>query len=147
MTRKQQRIYSIILIVFGIGIATTLSLMAMEENITYFYTPSDIFEDENLPPQDKAFRLGGLVAEGSLSRNGAIITFIVTDNAHQLSVAYEGITPDLFREGQGIIATGNLNPEGVFVADSLLAKHDENYMPPEVAKALEEVHGSDKTAP
>ena len=139
MTRKQQRIFAVIMILLGTGIATGLSLMALKENITYFYYPSDIFEEQKTIPHDKNFRMGGLVVEGSIQKSGTITDFVITDTVHTLPVTYAGILPDLFREGQGIIATGRLNKDGVFVADTLLAKHDENYMPPEVAKALEKV--------
>ncbi len=147
MTRKQQRISAILLVLFGASIAVSLSLMALKENVTYFYYPSDIFEEKKEIPRDKNFRMGGLVVEGSISKSGTITNFVITDTVHTISMSYEGILPDLFREEQGIIATGQLNDDGIFVADTLLAKHDENYMPPEIAKALEKVKRSDKTSP
>jgi cytochrome c-type biogenesis protein CcmE len=138
MTRKQQRIFAILIVLVGIGLAVTLSLFALRENVTYFHSPTEIYENHDLNIQGRVFRLGGLVAEGTVRREGTMTYFTVTDTIHSLPVQYEGLPPDLFREGQGVIATGRLDEEGIFHATRLLAKHDENYMPPEVAKALEE---------
>lgn len=135
MTRKQQRS----LMIFGglgvLGLAVGLVLWSLSGNIMFFHSPSDIAEQKVKPGQ--RFRLGGLVADGSVVRGqGTRIKFTVTDNAETVPVEFEGVLPDLFREGQGVVAEGTLNPAGVFVADSVLAKHDENYMPPEVAASL-----------
>jgi len=123
-------------IVIGVGAATAVALQAFQENIMYFYSPSQITAGE--APTGRSFRLGGLVTTGSLQRTpGSIeINFVVTDNAESIPVKYAGLLPDLFREGQGVIAHGKLGEDGVFVADEVLAKHDENYMPPEVAESL-----------
>jgi cytochrome c-type biogenesis protein CcmE len=123
----------------GLGVAAWLVLNALDSNLSYFYSPSEVVQ--NKAPQDHVFRLGGLVEAGSLQRGQELtVRFTVTDNAHKVNVAYTGILPDLFQEGQGVIAQGRLGPDGVFVADEVLAKHDENYMPPEVADALATAH-------
>ncbi len=137
MTRKQRRG-----VLIGVGIAVLfvavgLVLFALRDAIVFFHTPSDLAEMQIGPGQ--RFRLGGLVEAESVKRGqGAKVEFIVTDTLKSVPVAYEGILPDLFREGQGVVAEGKLGPDGVFVADTVLAKHDETYMPPEVAKALQE---------
>ena len=126
----------------GVGVAVLtvavgLVLFALRDSIVFFHTPSDVVE-KNIAPGQR-FRLGGLVAEGSVKRGeGAKVVFVVTDTLKTLLVTYEGVLPDLFGEGQGVVAEGTLTPSGVFVADTVLAKHDETYMPPEVAKALKE---------
>ncbi len=124
------------LILLGVSTATALAVTAFQENMLYFFSPSQVAAGE--APTGHPFRLGGLVAGGSLERSGDSlqVDFVVTDTAHSLPVTYTGILPDLFREGQGIVALGKLNQDGMFVADEVLAKHDENYMPPEVADAL-----------
>ncbi len=136
MTRKQRRG---VLIGVGVGVlmvAVALVLFALRDSIVFFHTPSDLAEKPIEVGQ--RFRLGGLVAAGSVKRGqGTKVDFVVTDTLKNISVVYEGVLPDLFKEGQGVVAEGKLTPEGVFVADSVLAKHDEKYMPPEVAKALE----------
>ena len=131
------RLYGVLLILLGIGAATALVMTALKDNIAYFRTPSEILSG-NFPEKNsgRAFRLGGLVEAGSLKRAGTSITFSVTDMKQSLMVTYNGVVPDLFREGQGVVAEGRMNSGGVFVASTLLAKHDEKYMPPEVAKAL-----------
>ena len=136
MTPRRKRMIAVAAIVIGVGAATAVALQAFQENIMYFYSPSQISSGE--APRGRAFRLGGLVTQGSLQRvPGSIeINFLVTDNAESIPVKYSGLLPDLFREGQGVIAHGKLNDEGVFMADEVLAKHDENYMPPEVASSL-----------
>ena len=137
MTRKQRRGVLIGAGVVVLTVAVGLVLFALRDSIAFFHTPSDVVE-KNIAPGQR-FRLGGLVAEGSVKRGeGANIAFIVTDTLKTVPVTYEGVLPDLFREGQGVVAEGKLTPWGVFIADTVLAKHDENYMPPEVAKALEE---------
>lgn len=137
MTRKQRRATLIAAAVTTLSLALGLILFALRETITYFKTPSDIASAPLAPNQ--RFRLGGLVAEGSLKRGqGAEIEFAVTDTIKSLPVVFRGVLPDLFREGQGIVAEGRLEADGRFRADTVLAKHDETYMPPEVAKALKE---------
>ena len=124
----------------GIGVlslAAVLMLFALRDRIVFFHTPSDVIE-KNLTAGQR-FRLGGLVAEGSVKRGeGVHVEFVVTDTIQKVPVSYEGLLPDLFREGQGVVAEGALDNQGRFVADSVLAKHDETYMPPEVAAALKE---------
>ena len=121
------------LLVAGTSLATYLGLKAFNENLLYFFSPTDVVNGK--APIGKSFRLGGLVANGSVKREGIKVAFDVTDNQNTFTVKYEGILPDLFREGQGIITTGSLK-NGTFMATEVLAKHDENYMPPEVADAL-----------
>jgi len=122
------------ILVLGVALAGYLGIKAFNENLLYFFSPTDVVEGK--APAGKSFRLGGLVATGSVKRDGIKVDFDITDGANTFGVKYEGILPDLFREGQGIIATGSLNDK-TFVASEVLAKHDENYMPPEVAEALE----------
>ena len=137
MTPRRKRIAIVFLIIIGMSIAAALILTAFEKNLLYFYSPTQIAAGE--APRARAFRVGGLVLEGSVERDpeGLDVRFILTDTVNQVTVAYEGILPDLFREGQGIVANGTLNKDDVFQAKEVLAKHDENYMPPEVADALE----------
>jgi len=136
MNKRSRRKVLIIGIVFGVSIAAVLGLTAFEENLLYFYSPTQVKAGE--APDAHSFRVGGLVVAGSVQRapDSLKITFDVTDNKEVMSVEYTGILPDLFREGQGIVAMGNLQTDGRFVAQEVLAKHDENYMPPEVAAAL-----------
>ncbi len=135
MTRKQRRAAFIAAGLGILGVAVALVLFAMRDNIVFFYSPTEIVEKDVAP--GTRFRLGGLVEEGSVRHEGpATITFEVTDFQTVRTVSYTGILPDLFREGQGVVAEGALEPGGLFVADAVLAKHDENYMPPEVAEAL-----------
>ncbi|MBB1519678.1 cytochrome c maturation protein CcmE [Aquipseudomonas guryensis] len=135
---RKKRLYIVLAILIGAGIAVALALMALSQNINLFYTPTQIANGE--APVDTRIRAGGMVAEGSLKRSGDSldVEFVVTDFAKNVTIRYRGILPDLFREGQGIVALGKLNADGVLVADEVLAKHDENYMPPEVTKALQE---------
>lgn len=125
------------LVLAGVAIAVAFALRAFDENLLYFYSPSQIAAGE--APRSKKFRLGGLVTAGSLRREpGSMeLRFEVTDMKQSLTVHYNGVLPDLFRDGQGVIAHGVLMPDGTFRADEVLAKHDENYMPPEVAESLE----------
>ena len=134
---RKKLLLTVILIVAGMGAATGLALMAFQENLLYFYSPTQVRSGE--APQNRSFRIGGLVTAGSVVRGGddLKVRFSLTDTIHTVPVEYEGILPDLFREGQGIVANGSLGPDGVFTASEVLAKHDENYMPPEVAEALE----------
>ena len=137
MTRKQRRATLIGGSVLVLSLAAILVLFAMRDSIVFFYTPSDLSEQKLAKGQ--RFRLGGLVAEKSIKRgSGTKVQFIVTDTIKTVAVVYDGILPDLFREGQGVVTEGRLDKAGVFQADSVLAKHDENYMPPEVAKSLKE---------
>ena len=137
MTRKQQRGALIAAGLGALGLAAGLVLYALSDTITFFYTPTDVV-DKGVQPGTR-FRLGGLVADGSVVRGqGKTVLFKVTDTEGTLPVSYVGILPDLFREGQGVIAEGTLDAGGTFKADTVLAKHDENYMPPEVAKILKE---------
>lgn len=138
-TRKK-RLYLVVLMLLGIGIATVLAMNAFEENLMFFYPPAEVVAGK--APKDHPFRLGGLVTHGSVKRleNGLTVQFKITDNQDTVTVEYTGILPDLFREGQGIVSMGRLRDDGVFVADEVLAKHDENYMPPEVADTLKTAH-------
>jgi cytochrome c-type biogenesis protein CcmE len=139
MTKRQQRMAGIAALVLGIGIAAALTLTAFRKNLMNFYTPSDITA---ATPAGAKMRLGGLVETGSLKRPGGLrVEFTVADCTHKVPVRYDGILPDLFREGQGIVATGELDPGRVFVADEILAKHDENYVPPQVAEKLKTPQG------
>jgi cytochrome c-type biogenesis protein CcmE len=125
------------LVLAGVIVAAGLALRAFRENLLYFFSPSQIVAGE--APEGRTFRLGGVVVEGSVAREPGSLTveFVVTDFAHSLPVEYTGALPDLFKEGQSVVALGRLEPSGEFVAEEVLAKHDENYMPPEVANALE----------
>ena len=142
MTKRQNRMVLVGLLVAGVFLAGYLGIKAFSENLLYFYTPSDVLEGK--APNDKNFRIGGLVEDGSVKRDGMLVRFSVTDNAESIDVIYEGILPDLFREGQGVVASGSIinkcvrwTCKNTFYATEVLAKHDENYMPPEVAAALE----------
>ena len=134
-TPKQTRLAAIAGGLAFLAVAAGLALTALEDNIVFFRSPSEIAANPAL--SGEAMRVGGLVREGSVVRDGLRAKFEVTDLAHNISVSYEGMLPDLFREGQGVVAEGRFNAEGLFVADTVLAKHDETYMPPEVAEALE----------
>ena len=135
-TRKR-RLIAVIVIIIGVGAAAVVAIKSLNENMLFFVSPTDV--EEQALPAGKRFRLGGLVTGGSLSRasDSLAVTFIVTDGANSVEVHFDGILPDLFREGQGIIAIGELSSAGYFEASEVLAKHDEKYMPPEVADALE----------
>ena len=134
MTRKRRRMMVVVLCLLGLGTATALTLTAFQDNLVFFRSPSDIFADR--PGPDRAFRLGGLVEAGSVERDGSRVAFRVTDGANVVPVTFTGMLPDLFREGQGVVTAGRLRPDGVFAATEVLARHDESYMPPEVADAL-----------
>lgn len=133
---RKRRLWMIGLVLLGVGSATALTLTALNQNIQHFFSPSDIVAGK--APQARTFRIGGLVEENSVARagEGLVVRFVVTDRFKTQSVEYQGILPDLFREGQSVVATGKLDARGVFVADEVLAKHDENYMPQEVADAI-----------
>lgn len=135
MTRRQTRLAAVAALIAGLGVAAWLGFTAFSKNLMYFYTPTDIVAGK--APDDAKLRLGGLVERGSVQRGeGLEVSFTLADCAKKVPVRYEGILPDLFREGQGIVATGRVE-NGTFVADEVLAKHDENYMPPELAESLQ----------
>lgn len=136
MTRKQKRLTMIGAIGAVLMAAVLLVMFALRDEIVFFYSPTDILTEHKARPGER-FRLGGLVKEGSIEKTGETVRFVITDTEHELPVAYVGILPDLFREGQGVIAEGSLS-DTVFAADTVLAKHDENYMPKEVADTLKE---------
>ena len=146
MTKRQNRMLLVALLVFGVFSAGYLGIKAFNENLLYFYSPTDVANGKT--PEGKSFRVGGLVENDSVIRKDMTVSFVVTDNNYSIKVKYEGILPDLFREGQGIVATGSLaclrkgwSCKNIFVATEVLAKHDENYMPPEVAAALKITEG------
>ena len=136
MTKRQRRLFVVLMLLLGVGGAVALTLNAFSENLLYFVSPSEVAAGKT--PAERDFRLGGMVTEGSVQRDpdSMRVRFVLTDYAKEVPVQYDGILPDLFREGQGIVAKGHLNDQGVFVASEVLAKHDETYMPPEVADAL-----------
>jgi len=136
MNKRSRRKLLVFSVLFGVAVATVLGLTAFQENLLYFYSPVQIKAGE--APANRTFRIGGLVVNGSVRRakDSLKVNFTLTDNTESIDVEYTGILPDLFREGQGIVALGSLDTGGVFVAEEVLAKHDENYMPPEVADAL-----------
>lgn len=135
-TRKRRRLYAVIAGLTMLGVAAALVLTAFQDNIVFFYSPTDLSQKEVRP--DQLLRLGGLVEEGSVKKaaDGVTTEFVITDLSNTIPVRYGGLLPDLFREGQGVVSQGKLGPDGIFVASEVLAKHDENYMPPEVAEAL-----------
>ncbi|MEY2625801.1 MAG: cytochrome c maturation protein CcmE [Gammaproteobacteria bacterium] len=141
MTPRQRRITLVVGILAGVSLAGLLALNAFRENVMFFFDPSQVAAGE--APIEKRFRLGGMVRPGTVDRQAGSLdmSFVVTDFKHDVRVVYSGVVPDLFRENQGVVAHGRLGSNGVFVADEILAKHDENYMPPEVAKAIKEKHG------
>jgi cytochrome c-type biogenesis protein CcmE len=133
---RRRRLWMVALIVAGAGVATALTLAALNQNLQHFYSPSDV--RAGMAPKEHTFRLGGIVEEGSVRRasDSLKVEFTVTDRFQTMPVHYEGILPDLFREGQSVVTTGALRPDGSFGAREVLAKHDENYMPKEVADAI-----------
>ena len=135
MKPRHKRIAIITLGVAALGIATALVLTAFEKNLVFFFTPSQVAANE--APQGRTFRIGGMVLAGSVKRDGVDVRFVVTDTVKSIPVVYRGTLPDLFREGKGVVAQGSLGADGVFAAREVLAKHDENYMPPEAAHAVE----------
>lgn len=134
---RKKRLLFIGLVLAGVAVSAIFATMAFRNNILYFFSPSQIADGE--APTERQFRLGGMVVDGSLERAEGSLTvdFVVTDNIHNVPVSYTGILPDLFQEGQGVVAVGRIDQQGHFSADQIIAKHDENYMPPEVAAALE----------
>ncbi len=137
---RKQRMTLILLLVVGVGFAATFLLFALKQNINLFFAPSQIAAGE--APVGQKIRIGGLVVEGSVRRDASSlkVLFELTDKVVKVPLVFEGILPDLFREGQGIVALGELTSSGLFVADEVLAKHDENYMPPEVQEAIDKAH-------
>jgi len=140
MKPRQQRLIAIGAGIALLAIAAALVLNAFQGNVVFFFSPSQVVAKE--APVDKTFRVGGMVEKGSLKRraDGLTVEFVVTDTARSIPVVYTGILPDLFKEGKGVVTQGRLGPDGVFRASEVLAKHDENYMPPEAAAALEKAH-------
>jgi len=136
MTPKRRRLWLVVASMGVLGAAVALVLASLDDNLVFFYSPSQVAEKSITP--ERRFRVGGLVEPGSVSKSGTEVRFVVTDTHKSLPVVYRGLLPDLFREGQGVVAEGQLRADGVFVAREVLAKHDENYMPPEVAKAIKE---------
>ncbi|MBL8675067.1 MAG: cytochrome c maturation protein CcmE [Rhodospirillales bacterium] len=136
MTPKRKRLWLVLGSVGALGVAVGLVLSALDDNLVFFNSPTQIAEKR--PPPDKRLRVGGLVAPGSVEKQGTVATFEITDTRTVLKVTYTGVLPDLFREGQGAVIEGSVRADGVFVAREVLAKHDENYMPPEVAQALKD---------
>ena len=136
MTPRRQRMLLIGLVVSGVALSAGLALRAFQENLLYFFSPSQVVAGE--APDARTFRLGGMVVEDSVTRESGSLTmsFVVTDYVHSVPVSYTGVLPDLFGEGQGVVAHGRLTADGNFIAEEVLAKHDENYMPPEVADAI-----------
>lgn len=145
MKPRHRKLTIIIMSVAALGLAATLVLDAFQSNLVFFFSPSQVAANE--APKGKSFRIGGLVEEGSVKResDGVTVNFVVTDTAKVIPVVYTGILPDLFKEGKGVVAQGKLSSDGIFRADEVLAKHDENYMPPEAADALEQAKKSQKT--
>lgn len=142
MKPRTRRGLAIVAGVATLGVATMLVLNAFQSNLVFFFSPTQVAANE--APRDRNFRIGGLVEEGSLKREGQSLTmnFVITDMAQRVPVSYTGMLPDLFQEGKGVVAQGKLGADGVFRAEQVLAKHDENYMPPEAAEALEKArHG------
>ncbi|HUN49503.1 MAG TPA: cytochrome c maturation protein CcmE [Candidatus Sulfotelmatobacter sp.] len=135
MTRKRRRLYIVLAGLVSLGVATGLVLLALGPNLSVFYSPTELLKAEH-DVGARRIRIGGLVEAHSVVRDGTTTTFEVTDTTNRLKVTYTGLLPDLFREGQGVMASGHLAPNGTFVADQILAKHDEKYMPPEVAAEL-----------
>ncbi|WP_320821006.1 cytochrome c maturation protein CcmE [Thalassolituus sp.] len=142
--QRKKRLTLIVFLVIAVGSAVGLLMYSLTQNINLFMTPTQIANGEVEP--GRTIRAGGLVEVGSVVRDGLSASFVVTDGASEVTITYEGILPDLFREGQGIVALGKLNTDGVFIASEVLAKHDENYMPPEVKDALEKAHLEGKQA-
>ena len=142
--QRKKRLTLILFLVIAVGSAVGLLMYSLTQNINLFMTPTQIANGEVEP--GRTIRAGGLVEVGSVVRDGLSASFVVTDGASEVTITYDGILPDLFREGQGIVALGKLNTDGVFIASEVLAKHDENYMPPEVKDALEKAHLDGKQA-
>ena len=144
MKKRHKRITFIVASLAALGLATWLVLGAFRQNLVFFFSPTQVAAKE--APVNKTFRIGGLVENGSLKRenDGLTIRFTVTDTANTIPVVYKGIMPDLFKEGRGCVAQGRIGSDGVFYADQIMAKHDENYMPPEAARALDQAKDMNK---
>jgi len=140
MTPRRKRLALIGGILVATAAIAVLVLNAFRSNLVFFYSPTQVAAHE--APENRLFRIGGLVQQGSLKREGVDVDFVVTDLAKSMPVRYHGILPDLFKEGKGVVAQGKLGPDGVFVAQEVLAKHDENYMPPEAAEALKKAQAN-----
>ena len=145
MKPRHKRIAAIAIGVVSLGVVTALVLSAFQENLVFFFTPTEVAA--NKAPQGRTFRIGGMVESGSVRRqaDGVTVQFVVTDTAKTLPVVFKGALPDLFREGKGVVAQGQLGADGVFRASEVLAKHDENYMPPEAKAAVDKAHEAAKT--
>jgi len=145
MKPRHRKLALIALVVVALGVAVALVLNAFNSNLVFFFSPTQVAKGE--APTGRAFRIGGLVEAGSVKReaNGLTTRFVVTDTAKSMPVTYTGILPDLFKEGKGVVAEGSLGPDGIFVATQVLAKHDENYMPPEAASAIEQAQKAQQT--
>ena len=145
MNKRSRRKVLVFSIIFGVSVSTVLGLTAFEENLLYFYSPTQVKSGD--APEDHTFRVGGLVVDDSVKRapDSLMVQFDITDNEETMTVEYTGMLPDLFREGQGMVAMGSFNSKGRFVADEVLAKHDEKYMPPEVAAALQAAEDAAKS--
>ncbi|MBI0415862.1 MAG: cytochrome c maturation protein CcmE [Nitrosospira sp.] len=145
MKPRHKKLAIITVSLAALGLAVTLILDAFQSNLVFFFSPTQVAANE--APRDRSFRIGGLVEVGSVKRqnDGVTVHFTVTDTAKVIPVVYTGILPDLFKEGKGVVAQGKLSRDGIFRADEVLAKHDENYMPPEAAKALEQAGRAQKT--
>ncbi len=145
MKSRHKKLLVILLGLTGLGIAAALILNAFQSNLVFFYSPTEVSAGK--APSDRAFRIGGLVETGSVKRDpdGLTVRFVVTDTAKSMPVIYKGILPDLFKEGKGVVAEGKLGADGVFASTQVLAKHDENYMPPEAAHALEQAAKAQQT--
>ena len=144
MTPRRRRLFLVIGILAGVSVAGALALSAFRQNVTFFFDPSQVVAGK--VPAGEHFRLGGMVTQGSLKREAGSLEvhFVVTDFSHNVPVTYTGVLPDLFREGAGVVAHGRLRADGTFVADEVLAKHDEKYMPPEVARSLKRHRGESR---
>ncbi|MDD4930311.1 MAG: cytochrome c maturation protein CcmE [Gallionella sp.] len=146
MKPRQKRAVYIVVAVIAVGLAVGLVLNALKDNVSLYFTPTDVHEKK--APQDRSFRIGGLVQEGSIKREGDGLTvhFMITDLHQSLPVIYKGILPDLFKEGKGVVAQGKMEADGLMHASEVLAKHDENYMPPEAADALKKAQTANAAA-
>ncbi len=145
MKSRHKKLLVILLGLTGLGIAAALILNAFQSNLVFFYSPTEVAAGK--APSDRAFRIGGLVEEGSVKRDpdGLTVRFVVTDTSKSMPVVYKGILPDLFKEGKGVVAEGKIGADGLFNSTQVLAKHDENYMPPEAAQALEQAAKAQQT--
>ena len=137
--KVRARLFVMVLLLILASVVIFVVLKSLEENVVYFFSPTEIYNNENIS-FNKKIRVGGLVKEGSLTNNQALINFIVTDLNNEIMVSYSGLLPNLFSEGKGVVAEGKLKDKKYFIADKILAKHDENYMPPEVSKVLEKAN-------